>query len=279
MKKFAKMALAAAIAGFGLVAQAGIVIDNFSVAQGTNVDEVLLFDATVANASGFYQSVNGSTSDIVGGQRDLYVEKTSGGSGRVEASVENGLYRYSTPTGAAGTGFLKWDGQNEANVNTIQSGTQASFLSTLDAIGLGGLNLNAGGNAFLINVIESDIGFDFAMTVFTDATHWTTLVLAAAAHHLGVPGPDPIHFADFEGATDAVGSVIGSGAFRVTGSGGAANLSNVGALLAQVNFSGDIGTVDLSIADVTTVPEPESLALVGLGLLGLAATRRRKIAA
>lgn len=279
MKKFAKMALAAAVASFSFAASANLVLDDFSVAQGSDVNDVYLYDSVVSGGSGFYQSVNGSTANIVGGQRDLYVEKLGGGSGRIEASVEGGLYRYSTPTGAAGTAYLKWDGQNAtpaASVNDVTAGTQVDFLNTLDATGLGGLDFSAAGNAFLINVLESDIGFRFAITVYTDADRWTTLLIESASHHLGLPASEPIHFVDFEGATDEAGSFLASGAFRFTGAGGAANMSSVGALLAQVNFDGGVGTVDLSLSDVGVVPEPESLALVGLGLLGLAAGRRRK---
>ena len=43
MKKFAKMAVAAAIAGMAMIAQATIVIDDFSVDQGTDgLGDILL---------------------------------------------------------------------------------------------------------------------------------------------------------------------------------------------------------------------------------------------
>lgn len=278
MKKFVKMAVAAAFAGMAMVAQAGVVIDNFAVGQGTDgFGDILLRDTSI-NGLGKYQSVNGAGTSIIGGQRDLYVEKIGGGSGGVESIVEGGLYKYSTPAGAAGTAFLKWDGTNEASPGTIYSGSQGAFLSTLNPIGLGSQNFWAGGNAFLINVEESDIGFDFAMTVFSSGGRWTTLVLAAVAHSGGLPDSDPIDFIDFEGLTDVAGSTIGSGAFRFTSVFGAADLSDVGALLAQVNFTGGIGTVDLSISDVITVPEPGSVALIGAALLAFGASRRRKSA-
>ena len=206
MRKFAKMAVAAAIAGMAMVAQAGIVIDDFSIDQGHDANDVLLFDNT-NNTTGFRQSVNGATANIIGGQRDLYVEKIADGSGRIEASVEGSKYRYSTPEGTAGTAFLKWDGQNEANLGII-AGDQTAFMGTLDATGLGGQNLKAGGNAFVINVFHSDIGFRFALTVFSGVfgEKWTTLLLEAEPHNLGLPAGSPILFADFEGATDVAGS-------------------------------------------------------------------------
>ena len=276
MKKFAKMAVAAAIAGMAMIAQATIVIDDFSVDQGTDgLGDILLRDTTI-NGLGKYSSVNGATTSIIGGQRDLYVEKIGGGSGGIESIVESSMYKYSTPSGAAGTAFLKWDGMNEAVTGTVFNGSQATFLGTLSAGGLGGQNFKLGGNAFKIDVQEADIGFDFAMTVFSSGGRSTTLVLASVAHSGGLPDSSPIRFADFEGATDVGGSVLGSGAFRFTSAFGAADLTDVGALLAQVNFTGGIGTVDLSINEVITVPEPGSLALVGLAMLGLGAVRRRK---
>lgn len=281
MRKIAKLAIAAAIAGMAMVSQAGIVIDNFNVAQGLDgFGEPVLTDGS-ANGSGKYSSVNGATTDIIGGQRDLYIEKISGGPGFMTALVANGAYSYSTPATnplTVGTAFLKWDGQNEASPGTIYNGNQAAFLATLNPTGLNNTDLKAGGNAFRIDVLDSDLGFTFGLTVFSGAfgQNWTTLLLASAAHAGGLPASSPILFADFEGATDVAGSVIGSGAFRFTSAFGAADLSDVGALLAQVNVNGSNAQVDLSIDQVITVPEPGSLALFGIAVLGLGAVRRRK---
>ncbi len=130
-----KLAIAAAIAGMAMVSQAGIVIDNFNVAQGLDgFGEPVLTDGS-ANGSGKYSSVNGATTDIIGGQRDLYIEKISGGPGFMTALVANGAYSYSTPATnplTVGTAFLKWDGQNEASPGTIYNGNQAAFLAIIE---------------------------------------------------------------------------------------------------------------------------------------------------
>jgi len=282
MKKFAKMAVAAAIAAVGMAAHATLLIDDFSTGQAK------LNDDTV-NGLGYSSSVLGA---MIGGNRDLFVEKTVGTSSAAVSmqvdpngtSVGNGALTFAEGSQATGRGIIRWDGVGVAygdpgtptgpNFSAGISESEASFNASR-GYGLA-LSLFDYGNAFKLTVNEADFGFIFSIVAYTDATNYTTLNLVAGAN-----GQDhTIPFALFYGPDV---TIPGFGSRVQTGSG--ANFSNVNALEAIINATPSgvvvgippgVPALDLSIDTINVVPEPGTMALTGLALLGLGAMRRRK---
>ena len=99
-------------------------------------------------------------------------------------TVGSGVLDFSVSTLSQGRGQIQWDGATDQT-------------TAIDFTGLSGADMTNGGtlNAFALDIVFSDGGFNFEVTAYSSATSWTSISFVSAAHP--VPSTTTISFAAF----------------------------------------------------------------------------------
>jgi PEP-CTERM motif len=255
MTKSLKAFVMSALAVAAMAAQAGTIVDSFSTDQSSISDA----KTTLAELTGTGSSVSGS--GILGGSRDLFVVVDTlvspvnhttpviSNNSKVTALVENGAYSFSSENDTYARGYIVWDGSSTlASANdTAYTATEADFLAAIDT---DGLNADLSTSNVFVITAASDLSFDFSITIYDmDGSSQSLTFTSSGAGTFYIP------FAWFGSSID---------------------FENIGAVVVALNVGTGTASVDLTIDNIEAVPEPASLALVGLGLVAAGVARRRQ---
>ena len=285
--RFIAVASSAGLMGLSLNANA-INIDLFS--QPDDSQQIVTASNIGDDDASTYINLDGS---ILGGARTLYVKTVDGPAGEATTKMLAGLGFLSFDTGSLVTGYgeIVWDGGSGYEGGEFENiPPDYTPLNLIDYTGLDGVDLTDNGalTGFLVTTLFADLGWNFEVIAYTDADNWTQINFQATEVPAGAgPVSNFIPFADFmnPGLCGLDNPSSGVNSIRCAPDGNVVDFTNLGALAVRLNVgedgSQDGGTVsvDLTLTDITTtIPEPATLGLLGMGLLaagGMLGLRRR----
>lgn len=268
LKKVLSNATAAGLLLTSAVASADV-IDLFSTDQFITLPIVGDVGVISSNGStpapGSPFTVTGP--DIIGGERDIFVMSSDDSS--AEAIVQGGVLSLSSEIndggsipGPAETGVefvIQWDGMDGDATDFDTTGLGGVDISELDGFLVEVLSSDGTGQ-FIVDIVDSDgdrasIGFTF---IPVDST-----------------GPSEFFFIDFglfTGETPLAGFPVEFPALP-GGVNPALDFDAISGIQLTVQGQGEL---DIRVSSIEVVPEPSSLALMGLALIGLAGLARKR---
>ena len=140
-----------------------LVIDEFTELQGP-------LQRTAPGDIGIPVSDSMAGVAAIGGERDIEVNMTAGNAFAVIRVFTNGEYNHGQEPSVTGASEIVWDGPDGDG-------------STLDPVGLGGVDLTAGNtqDAFNLVLSSADLNSTLELEVYTDAGN-------VSAHTIALPG-------------------------------------------------------------------------------------------